>query len=389
MRMTSRREYVELISDRYRVANKEQKSFILDEFCQTFNLHRKSAIRLLNAGPKRPKGAASRKRGPKKKYDAPMLLEVLVDIWTATNLPCAKRLYSLIPLWLPYYDKFIIPDDIEEKLLQVSAATIDRLLAKYRTEYNKYGFSTTKPGTIIKKRIPIKTNQWDETQPGFIEADTVAHCGSSTAGMFVLTVNCVDIATSWTESRAVWGKGERGVKNALESLENALPFDIEGFDCDNGSEFLNWPIITYFTDRKRPVQFTRSRPYYKNDNAHIENKNWTNIRQYLGYERFDNPELTELINDLYLGEWSDYFNFFITSVKLIEKQRVGSKIKRKHDDPKTPFQRCIESKHISDETKIILQQRKDRLNPFALQREMKRKIQNIMKVVKATTQIPF
>jgi hypothetical protein len=386
--MTSKREFVELICDRYRLANKEQKGRILHEFCQTFSLHRKSAIRLLNAQPKRLKKFAPRKRGPKKKYDDPLLLEVLIDIWKATNLPCAKRLHSLIPLWLPHFDKFIIPDESKCKLHQISAATIDRLLARSRTEFNKYGFSTTKPGTIIKKRIPIKTNQWDETQPGFIEADTVAHCGASMAGMFLFTVNCVDIATGWTESRAVWGKGELGVKNAIESLENHIPFEIKGFDCDNGSEFPNWHLISYFTERTRPVQFTRSRPYRKNDNAHIENKNWTNIRQYLGYERFDNPELTERVNELYLNEWSDYFNFFITSVKLIEKQRVGSKIVKKHDKPKTPFQRCIESKYISEEIKQNLDKRRQQLNPFVLQRQMKTKIKNIMKVVQNAKQIP-
>jgi len=152
-------------------------------------------------------------------------------------------------------------------------------MAPDRAKCNKVGLATTKPGSIIKKHIPIKTNQWDERMPGFLEADTVAHCGNSMAGMFIFTLNCVDLATGWVEQRAVWGKGETGVKDAMESIERALPFPILGFDCDNGSEFLNWHLIKFFTDRKRPVGFTRSRPYHKNDNAHIENKNWTNVRQ--------------------------------------------------------------------------------------------------------------
>jgi len=382
MTMPSKREYVGLVQERYKDATKEQKGVILGEFCNTLSVHRKSAIRLLNAsksnGRQKPK-----KRGAKPKYDEPLIWEILTDIWKATNLPCAKRLHAILPLWLPHYQKFIIADDITEKLETISASTIDRLMATERNKHNKLGLATTKPGTIIKKHIPIKTNQWDETQPGFIEADTVAHCGNSTAGMFVFTVNCVDIATEWTEQRAVWGKGELGVKNALESIERTLPFEIKGFDCDNGSEFLNWHLIKHFTDRKRPVQFTRSRPYHKNDNAHIENKNWTHVRQYIGYERFDKSELTDLINDLYINEWRDYFNFFIPSVKLINKKRIGSKIIKQHDNPKTPFQRCLESEYISEETKQNLKQRYQQMNPFELHKQIKNKIKNIWEVLKA------
>jgi hypothetical protein len=196
----------------------------------------------------------------------------------------------------------------------------------WRTKYSKRGLSTTKPGTILKKHIPVKTKQWDEEKPGFLEADTVAHCGDSVAGMFVYTLNCVDIATGWNQQRALWGKGEQGVLQAIQNIEKTLPFDILGFDCDNGSEFLNWHLLRYFSKRKQPIKFTRSRAYHKNDNAHIEGKNWTHIRQYLGYQRFDNIELVDLLNDLYTKEWNLYFNFFIPSVKLINKVRDGSKI---------------------------------------------------------------
>lgn len=380
----SKYDYLRAIWYRYREATRRQKQTILDEFCSVCGYNRKYAIRLLNSRtpPQPPKKAT--KRGRKKQYHNPLILEVLQDIWIATNLPCAKRLKAIIPLWLPHYHKFIIPEDIRQKLLKISAATIDRLMAPSRAKYTKRGLATTKPGAILKKRIPVKTNQWDERTPGFLEADTVAHCGSSTEGMFVYTVNCVDIATGWTEQRAVWGKGEQGVRKAIESIENTLPFPIQGFDCDNGSEFLNWHLVRYFTQRKQPVQFTRARAYHKNDNAHIETKNWTHIRQYLGYQRFDKPHLVEKLNELYTTEWNHYFNFFIPSVKLIEKARVGSKIIKKYDKPKTPVQRLLESQNISEQTKQKLLHLSHTLNPFELQKQMYRKIKNIIKEINET-----
>ena len=196
--------------------------------------------------------------------------------------------------------------------------------------------------------------------------------------MFVYTINCVDIATGWTEQRAVWGKGERGVLAAIQNIEGTIPFPIKGFDCDNGSEFLNWHMVRYLTDRKQPVHFTRARAYHKNDNDHIENKNGTHIRQYLGCQRFEHQALTEKLNELYTTEWNDYFNFFMPSVKLIEKTRVGSKINKKHDPPKTPVQRLLESTHISQEQKTLLTQRWEQLNPFLLKRQMYGKIKQIL-----------
>jgi len=255
------------------------------------------------------------------------------------------------------------------------------MMAPSRSKFNKKGFSTTKPGSILKKQIPIKTNQWDEKHPGFIEADTVAHCGSSASGPFALTVNCVDISTTWTVQRAVWGKGERGVLNAISQIENAFPFPILGFDCDNGSEFLNWPLVKYFTHRKHSVQFTRSRAYMKNDNAHIENKNWTHIRQYLGYQRFDQPQIIDKLNDLYANEWNLYFNFFIPSAKLIDKIRVKSKTIKKLDNPKTPFQRVLESPDIQVKTKNQLRKQFRTLDPFELQKIMSLKIRDILNLV--------
>jgi hypothetical protein len=268
-----------------------------------------------------------------------------------------------------------------DALLKISPATIDRLMKPDRARRQKKGLSLTKPGTLIKKHIPIKTNQWDETTPGFIEVDSVAHCGDSGAGSFVLTIDSVDIATTWTEQRAVWGKGERGVLNAMINIEQSLPFELLGFDCDNGSEFLNWHLTRHYLMRKKPVQFSRSRPYHKNDNAHIEEKNWTHVRQYLGYQRFDKTELVDMLNDLYTTEWRLYFNFFIPSVKLVAKHRLGSKIIKQYDSPQTPLQRILDSDQVPHEQKTQLIDLFNTLNPFVLQEQMSAKLKTIMKKV--------
>ena len=198
--------------------------------------------------------------------------------------------------------------------------------------------------------------------------------------MYVNTVNFVDIATGWSEQRAVWGKGERGVLTQIKDVENSLPFPLLGFDTDNGSEFLNWHLFRHFTQRKNPVQFTRSRSYQKQDNCHIEQKNWTHIRQWLGYERLDNPEVVALMNDLYTSEWRLYHNFFSPSVKLIAKKRVASKVIKRYDKPKTPYQRVLESKYVSASVKRILKEQMKGLNPFRLRRSIERKLKRIFRL---------
>lgn len=379
MSPTSKRQLTDTIRQRYLKASKPEKKSILDEFCAVCLYNRKYAIRLLNSNPNHKPPSKVSNRGRKKKYHHPLILQVLRDIWVATNLPCSKRLKVILPLWLPHYE-FEIPNHVNQALLNISPATIDRIMQLQRSRFKKQGLSSTKPGTLIKKRIPIKTNQWNEKMPGFLEADTVAHCGTSTAGMFVYTVNIVDLATTWTEQRAVWGKGEKGVIEAIKSIENSLPFLIKGFDCDNGSEFLNWHLVRHLTNRKKPVAFTRSRAYHKNDNAHIEEKNWTNIRQYLGYFRFELPILVEKLNELYTTEWNRYFNFFIPSVKLINKFRNGGRLIKVHDKPKTPLQRILDSEHIEETTKQKLTAEFETLNPFSLQKQMMKKLKEIIKI---------
>lgn len=373
-----KKEYLTEIKKRYRESTKKQKKKILDEFCSICEYNRKYAIRLINSDQKSKSG--KKNRGRKKKYNDPQIFNFLKKLWISTNLICSKRLKSIIVLWLPYYT-----GELSQKnkllLIQISSASIDRILSKAKRKYKKSGFATTKPGSLIRKQVPIKTNQWDETKPGFIEADTVAHCGNSLAGQFAYTVNTVDIATGWIESRAIWGKGQKTSFEAISSIENALPFKIKGFDSDNGGEFLNWHLFAYFTKRKRPVQYTRSRAYQKNDNAHIEGKNWTHIRQYLGYHRFDRAELVPLLNDLYTKQWSLFFNFFIPSAKIISKERIDSKIIKTFDSPKTPFERLLASDIIPKKTKKALTILFNGLNPFELQKIMDTKIKNILSLL--------
>ncbi|HEY5122512.1 MAG TPA: integrase [Ignavibacteria bacterium] len=287
---------------------------------------------------------------------------------------------AVILIWFPWYRERenALTEKDKNLLKEISPSTIDRILKKYRRRFGKQGLSTTKPGSLIREYVPIKTEQWDEKRPGFVEADTLAHCGGSLSGTFIYSVNLVDIATGWTSQRAVWGKGEYNVLQAIKSIEEELPFKILGFDSDNGNEFLNWRLLKYFKKRKRPVSYTRSRPYKKNDNAHIEEKNWTIIRQYLDYKRFDKFGLVSLINDLYSKHLNFFINFFIPSVKLIDKQRVGSKIIKWHDKPKTPYHRLIESKFTSKETKLNLKKQFEKLNPYKLQKTIRMKISNIL-----------
>lgn len=366
------------LQEEYRSSSKADRSRILDHLCGVFHIHRKHAIRLLNGTASR----SSKPPGRPRTYESEALLPALTAIWKKSNLICGKRLARILPIWVPHYRDThgrALPDSVQQQLCRISPAMIDRLLAPSRAHEQKLGFATTKPGSLLRKQIPIRTNQWDETRPGFLEADTVAHCGSSMQGQFVYTVSVVDIATGWIAHRAVWGRGETGVRKALVEIEAELPFRIRGFDSDNGGEFLNHHLLKHYLHRKTPVAFTRSRPYNKNDNAHIEEKNWTKVRQYLGYARFDRPELVEMLNDLYRNEWRLFHNFFLPVFKLIDKQRVGGRIVKVHDPPKTPCQRLLEHPDVPRATKKKLKALQDTLDPFVLQASIKKKIQAILR----------
>jgi hypothetical protein len=224
------------------------------------------------------------------------------------------------------------------------------------------------------------TDQWTERRPGFLEVDTVAHCGMSTAGQFVYTLNAVDLGSGWTEARAVWGKGERGILKAFQSIEEALPFPVRGFDSDNGTEFLNYHLNKYLRGRRRQIKQTRSREYKKNDNAHIEQKNWSHIRQTFGYDRFDNPDVVDLMNEVYSNEYSVFRNVFLPSVKLIAKERIGSKITKRYDAPQTPAQRLLAIRSIPEQSKVRLRAIFDSMNPFLLSDTIHQKVHAVLAI---------
>ncbi len=371
-------EYLEKIYLRYKRASRKEKTLILNEFCTNCNYHRKHAIRLLR-NFKRFTKPKLKKRGRASVYNKPYILKPLERIWLCANLPCSKILKVVLPLWLRYYSEQFggLSLDAVKALNKISASTIDRLLKPLRIKHKRRGRSTTKPGTLLRKQIPIKTEQWDETRPGFLEADTVAHCGENLAGMFAYTVDFVDIATGWTEQRAVWGKGEREVVEQVKDVEESLPFPMRGFDCDNGGEFINYHLIRHFAQREEPVKFTRSRSYHTEDNCHIEQKNWTHVRQWFGYHRLDKARVVPLMNKLYTSEWRLYLNFFIPSFKLLEKKRVASKVIKRYDSPKTPYQRVLESPYVSASIKRSLKEQFEQLNPFWLREAMEKKLGKI------------
>lgn len=380
----SKNDYFKQIVSRYKKANRKEKARILDEFCLNCGYNRKYAIWKLVSFKQKRRVKPKQKPGRKSKYNLPEILKPLQQIWLTANLPCSKRLKAILPVWISFYQTefgFLAPWTVQ-RLETISAPTIDRILKPFRIQHTGTGKCTTKPGLLLKHHIPIKTNQWDETKPGFLETDTVAHCGNSLEGTFVYTVDTVDIATGWTEQRAVWGKGQADVLTQIKDIESCLPFPILGFDCDNGSEFLNWHLVRHFQDRKSPVQFTRSRPYQKDDNAHVEQKNWTHVRQWLAYNRFDNPQITALLNNLYRNEWRLFLNFFLPSMKLQEKKRIASRIVKKHDDPKTPFQRCLDSQFVSPQSKRFLKELYKTLNPFKLRTIIDQKIAQIRRLAR-------
>jgi hypothetical protein len=382
MTIQSKREYLQAIRQRYLKASKEAKGPILDEFCNNCGYNRKYAIRLLNVQNKPRK--AQKRPGPKTRYQPKQVLTPLKRIWFATDQMCSKKLKAAIPLWLPFYEQeySLVNEHVKTQLHTMSPATIDRLLQPVRIQHKK-GRCGTKPGTLLKNQIPIKTSNWDATEPGFFEADTVAHCGNSMAGDFVWSLCFTDIATSWTENRAVWNKGAHGLLTQIKDIESELSFEIRGFDCDNGSEFLNYHLLRYFTDRpQKPVKFTRSRPYKKNDNAHVEQKNWSHVRQLFGYDRFGDPRLVDLINDLYKNEWSRYNNFFCPTLKLQSKHRVKSKYVKTYEFPKTPDQRLILSEAVSSEAKQKLTENFLALNPFSLKKMIESKLKLIFNTLR-------
>ena len=374
-RNIDRNEELEKIRARYQNRGREGKTRLLDEFCEQYDYERKYAIKLLGArGVGEPKSSPP---GPEPKYEA--VMEIVENIWGAAEQLCGKRLACALPLWLPHYERHfgkLVP--CQKKLLrQVSASTLDRMLQRQKAQTARR-FNGTKPGTLLRHQVPIAGEVWNEQRLGFLEADSVAHCGASLAGSFIWSLTYTDLASSWTEGRAVWNKGATGVLAQTQDVERSLPFAIVGFDFDNGSEWLNWTLIHYLQVRERPIGLTRSRPYHKDDNAHVEQKNWMWPRQLLGYERLENETLLQPINALYKEAWGPMHNFFMPSMKLIQKWREGSRWKRRYDRPQTAYQRLLASGQLTAKERKMLRDRYESLDPFRLAAETERRLKPIL-----------
>lgn len=376
-------EYFKVIYQRYHQADPRLKGVMLDEFCRNTGYNRKYAIRLVNGPPPDPAPRPRRRRRRSPTYGA-ALISILATIWEAAGYPWSVRLKALLPIWMPWVrQRFSLRPEVERQLQRISARSIDyRLRAQKRRLKNRL-YGRTKPGTLLKHHIPIKTDNWDVRTPGFTEIDLVSHSGNSASGDYCHSLNLTDIHTTWVETRAVLGKGQEGVRHALEQIRQALPFALRGIDSDNGSEFINGHLFRYC--QALSVQFTRGRPYKKDDNAHIEQKNWTHVRKLLGYERYDSRAALEAINDLYAHELRLFQNLFLPSVKLVRKARIGSRLKRVYAAPQTPFQRVCASPQASPVQVAQLQQLRDTLDPFQLSQIINTKLDRIFHLASSTS----
>ena len=369
----SKQELINAIRERYQKSSPEGKAVMLTEVCAATGYHRKYAISVLN----RP--AAKTVRGARKRqptYSA-SAVKILALIWEAAGYPWSVRLRAILPLWMPWARQRVkrLTQDIEEQLLRMSPRQIDRRLQSYKRKLGRRMYGRTKPGSLLKHHIAVKTDCWDVSEAGYTEIDLVSHSGPAASGEFGYSLNVTDIHTTWVETRAVMGRGEQGVVGALEQIRSTLPFPLRAIDSDNGSEFINYHLYDYC--QERTITFTRGRPYKKNDNAHIEQKNWTHVRKLMGWERYDTPEAVAAMNDLYANELRLMMNFFQPTVKLVRKERIGSKLRRVYDAPTTPLDRLVaQHKTTPPEVQALLRQRES-LDPFELSAAIERKLERI------------
>jgi hypothetical protein len=363
----AKRELLEATRPRYLKASKAQKGRILDEFVATTEYNRKYAIHLLKHGPSpKPK----KKRGRRRVYTNEVVA-ALVQVWEASGHLCSRRLHPFMGEFLEVLERhgeLTLEPRIKTRLNQMSRATIDRALKRARSAREPRGRSTTKPGTLLKDAIPVRTfADWDEKRPGFVEVDLVAHCDDSTGGQYLHTLCMVDIDTHWCELAALANKGQNTTFAAIKELRRQLPFPLLGLDSDNGSEFINDQLYRYCLGEA--ITFTRSRPYQKNDQAHVEQKNWSVVRQTIGYDRYESAEAQALIDAIY-ADLRLHVNFFQPTLKLLEKTRVGSKVRKRYEPARTPYQRVQASPSISQTVKAQLREQYLDLNPLALRRRI-------------------
>ena len=367
MSQTTRREYLVRMKVRYqRRCDRRERKALLDEFCEISGYERKYALKLLlgqRTGPAR--SAAS--RGKRGKVYGEDVAAVLREISRMADDPCGKRLKAMVPQMLPWHEKHFgeLESSLRTRVLKISAAQIDRLLAPTR----KPGRRPPRAGSEARSQVPLRERPATATEPGWLQADTVWHCGQTTAGTFVCSLLLTCTFSHWTVTRATWNHSDRVVHGRIREVEQSLPFPILGCHTDNGGEFLNHLLIRYFKERPVAVQQTRSHPYCKNDNAHAEERNRRRIRDFIGYERMANQELAGMLDDL-MQKWSLWNNLFVPTGKLLSRERVGSRVIKKHEKPQTPCQRLLGSPAVSDAAKTQLRALMTRTDPVAMRREI-------------------
>jgi hypothetical protein len=370
-------EYVQAIRERYRKASKEEKGKILDEFTQVTGLHRKAAIRLLN---RVFESSGKKKGGRLRKYDS-AVVDSLKTIWEASDRLCSRRLKPFMPEILSvlrHHGELRINADTEAQLCRMSPATIDRRLRPWRRVGGRRGLTTTRPGSLLKSLIPIRTfADWQENKPGFLETDLVAHCGESTEGFYLNTLCAVDVASGWTECLPVWGKGQMRVKTAVHRMRQRLPFNLLGVDSDNGSEFINQCFYSYCHQEK--ITFTRSRAYKKNDSCHVEQKNGNVVRRLVGYDRYTSRAAYQCLERLY-DCVRLYVNFFQPTMKLVTKTRHGAKVRKVYDTARTPYQRLMESDVLTEAKKAQLAATYQGLNPVLLLKQINSNLEQLWRL---------
>lgn len=367
------KDYAGALRERYRGGCRRTKSEVLDEFVRVTGYHRKTGIRLL-AGKARP---SSGRRGRKQRYGAEARV-ALKEIWEVLLRPCSRRLQPHLGEMVEVMTRrgrMAMSAEVTQQLLQMSPSTIDRLLRPYRRQRRCHGFSTTRRGSLLKQEIPIRTfSDWDEACPGFLEVDLVAHCGESTEGFYLTTLTAVDIHTGWVECQAVWGKQEHKVQGAIHEVRKRLPFACKGIDSDNGSEFINRELKRYCVEHR--ITFTRSRPYKKNDSAHVEQKNWSVVRRIIGYDRYSTREALEQLQYVH-GLLRLYFNCFQPVMKLVSKTREGAKVHKVYDKARTPYRRVLESADLSDQARQSLTELYNNLDPVSLLDQINRALDSL------------
>lgn len=369
-----KRIYLETIRSRYGKSTKKQKSMILSEFCAVTGYERKYAIRILwrHVEPR------AQRPGPKRKYSHSVIPH-LIYFWSAMNRCCSKKMKAALPLWLPYYRE-PLDEGTRALLLSMSSSTIDRRLRDFREGARLRGLSATQ-SSFVKSKIPIKLLDGDVKEPGFMESDTVAHCGNSLSGEFVNSLTVTDLYSGWTENRAILTKTSNQIVDQLRKIERQLPFLMRGFASDNGTEFLNQDLHRYLRKRDAPVEFVRRRPYKKNDNAHVEQKNFTHVRSLFGYHRIEDPELVLRMNEIYQAYWNPLWNYFTPCMKLKTKTRIGGRIKKEYDAPRTPAQRLLDYPGLSLMQSSYLKDQLRGRNPFWLKQQLDIKLKEFFELV--------